>query len=100
MARDRITELRIEGMRTIDELTLKLDGLTVLIGENGSGKSTILEACELLRRAAGPEFMREFHGVHGGMFSLLRHGATELNLGVTVEGEGEPLAYDLTIGKG
>ncbi|MFL5356783.1 AAA family ATPase [Archangium sp.] len=52
-----ITELRIEGLRTIEKLHLKLDGLTVLIGENGSGKSSIIEACELLRRATSERFL-------------------------------------------
>jgi predicted ATPase len=38
---DRVTQLSIAGMRCIDEITLDLGPLTVLIGENGSGKSTI-----------------------------------------------------------
>lgn len=84
---DRITEIRVEGLRTIERLTLPLTELTVLIGENGTGKSSILEACELLRRAAGPDFLGEFHGVHGGMFALLRDGASELRLGVRVESD-------------
>jgi predicted ATPase len=99
MSKDRITELRIEGLRTIERLTLSLGGLTVLIGENGSGKSSILEACEILRRAAGPEFFNELHSVHGGMFSLLRHDAAELRLGVTVDGAGEPLRYDMSLSR-
>jgi hypothetical protein len=64
-----ITQLSIEGMRSLDHVELALssppraDGAreqddargsatpTVLIGPNGSGKSTIVEACELLRKA-------------------------------------------------
>lgn len=79
-----ITELRIEGLRTIEKLRLKLDGLTVLIGENGSGKSSIIEACELLRRATSERFVDEFYGIHGGLTALLRQGASRLVLGVTV----------------
>lgn len=79
-----ITELRIEGLRTIEKLRLTLDGLTVLIGDNGTGKSSILEACEILRRATGPRFMEELYGIHGGLTSLLREGAKLLLLGVTV----------------
>ena len=99
MGEDRITELRIEGLRTIERIRLPLDGLTVLIGENGSGKSSIVEACELLRRAAGPQLVPELHAVHGGMFSLLRDGASELRLGVTVEHRGDepPLRYDFAL---
>lgn len=32
-------------------MTLSLDGLTVVVGENGTGKSTIIEALELLEQA-------------------------------------------------
>lgn len=94
---DRISEIRIEGLRTIDSLTLKLDGLTVLIGENGTGKSTILEACELLRRAAQADFMADFHAIHGGMFSLLRDGASRLTLGVFVESSDQRIEYEFTL---
>lgn len=80
-----ITELRIEGLRTIKKLRLRLDGLTVLIGDNGTGKSSILEACELLRRATSERFMDEFYSIHGGMSALLRQGAPELKLGVSIK---------------
>jgi predicted ATPase len=90
-----ITELRIEGLRTIEKLRLTLDGLTVLIGDNGTGKSSILEACEILRRATGPRFMDELHGIHGGLTSLLRQGAQRLVIGVTVRPD--PAEIDETI---
>jgi predicted ATPase len=79
-----ITELRIEGLRTIERATLTLDGLTVLIGENGSGKSSIIEACEILRRATGEHFLDELYTIHGGLGALLRQGAPGLKLGVTI----------------
>ena len=79
-----ITELRIEGLRTIEKIRLPLEGLTVLIGENGSGKSSIIEACEILRRATGPRFMDELHAIHGGLAGLLRQGAKRLLIGVTI----------------
>ncbi|MCU0694257.1 MAG: ATP-binding protein, partial [Polyangiaceae bacterium] len=52
---DRILALRIRNVRTLREVDLPLSGMTVLVGENGTGKSSSLEACEILRRAAGPE---------------------------------------------
>src|SRR5687767_9330353 len=79
-----ITELRVKGLRTLEDVRLRLDGLTVLIGDNGSGKSSLIEACEILRRAAGEEFWDELHTIHGGMAALLRQGADRLELGVTV----------------
>src|SRR5262249_3592769 len=76
---------RIEGLRTIEKIRLPLDGLTVLIGDNGTGKSSILEALEILRRATGPRFMEEFYGFHGGLTALLRQGAPKLRLGIVVQ---------------
>jgi predicted ATPase len=61
-----------------------LDGLTVLIGENGSGKSSIIEACEILRRATSERFLDELYTIHGGLGALLRQGAPSLKLGVTI----------------
>jgi predicted ATPase len=97
MTTDRITRLTIEGMRSVARLELPLGGLTVLIGENGSGKSTILEACELLRRAADQSFLGKVNNLHGGSTRLLRHGAQDLKLGVRLEGNGAPLDYEITL---
>jgi predicted ATPase len=88
----RITEIHVEGLRTLADVRLKLDGLTVLIGENGTGKSSIIEACELLRRMASQDFMSEFYNPHGGAFALLRDGASTLRLTVCFQASfpGEP----------
>ncbi len=83
---DRITHVRIKNVRAIQYVDLELSRpLTVLIGENGSGKSTIIECLELLRKAADPRFMEQFYAVHRGMPGLLRKGAAALELGVVVE---------------
>jgi predicted ATPase len=82
---DRITRVRIRNVRAIESVDLEVSPLTVLIGENGSGKSTIIECLELLRKAADPRFIEQFYAVHHGMAGLLRKGATTLELGVVVE---------------
>lgn len=54
---DRITSLSLRNIRCFESLDLDIGpNLTVLLGENGSGKSTIAEALKLLResRAAPP----------------------------------------------
>lgn len=93
---DSISELRIAGLRTIESLTLPLHGLTVLIGENGSGKSSILEACRILGRAPSKKFLSELQSLHGGRL-LVRSGATALRLGATVGTGDQALDYDLTV---
>ncbi|MFZ1414257.1 MAG: DUF2813 domain-containing protein [Defluviicoccus sp.] len=44
----KLIEITIENFRGIRALHLSLDGLTVLIGENNTGKSTVLEAVRLV----------------------------------------------------
>lgn len=98
-----ITSLHIQNFRAIRDVTLRLDGLTVLIGDNGSGKSTIIEALELLRKAAiSPSFVNEvISRQHGGFHSLVRQGADEFRLGVRLESTAgcPPMEYAFSIGQ-
>jgi len=93
---DKIRKLMIRGLRTIDALDLDLSPLTVLIGDNGVGKSSVLEALEILRLAASPSFFDGFSCIHGGLFSLLRQGTSELTLGIETEGS-PSLFYEFTL---
>ncbi len=99
MTIDRITKLRVRGLRSIEDAELSLTGLTTLIGDNGSGKSCFIEAAEMLRHAAKRvEFVTDIiDRRHGGLRSLLRRGASELSIGVTIEGAGPPVDYDMTV---
>ncbi len=97
---DRITRLRISNVRAIEHLDLEISPFTVLIGENGSGKSTIVEALELLRKAAEPTFFAQFYAVHRGLPGLLRKGKSVMTLGVVVEddaGELPRLEYEFSL---
>lgn len=99
MSLDRITKLRIQGLRAIESVELDLAGLVTLIGDNGSGKSCIVEAAEILRQASKPlsHVSDIIEKRHGGLRTLLRRGAKELALGVTVDGGGPRIDYDFAI---
>lgn len=84
MPGNRITEIHAKGLRSLADVRLRLDGLTVLIGDNGSGKSSLIEVCELLQRAASESFSEDLNRIHGGVGSLLRAGAQYLELGLAV----------------
>lgn len=84
MSGNRSTEIHAKGLRSLADVRLQLDGLTVLIGDNGSGKSSLIEACELLQRAASESFSEDLNKIHGGVGSLLRVGAQYVELGLAV----------------
>ena len=98
MTTDRITSIRIAGMRAIENVEIPLNGLTVLIGDNGTGKSTILEAFEIMRQAAKPvSFVTDIlERAHGGLATLLRRGSHQITLAVTLEGGGPGLMYSFS----
>ena len=99
-ATDRITGLTIKGLRTLAEVSLTLDGVTALIGANGSGKTSIAEACVLLKRLPSESFMQQFHEAHGGLAATLRRGASALELGIEIEGArggGGTLRYEIQL---
>lgn len=100
----RITRLDIEGLRSIDKLSLDLHPMNVLIGENGSGKTTVLEAMELLRKAAvlpDDQFVSDIYNFHGGvqLFRNLRapRSLRSAALGVVVTGSDFECRYRLEL---
>lgn len=57
----KLKDVEINNFRGINSLVLSLDQLTVLVGENNTGKSTVLEAIRLvLSRSAGNQRNRLF----------------------------------------
>lgn len=98
---DRIRRVILQNVRAIRDLDLRVSApFTVLIGENGAGKSTVVECLELLRKAAEPGFLSAVNTQHRGAFGLLRRGATSMTLGVEIEddaGQLPPMRYKLTL---
>jgi predicted ATPase len=60
-----ITELKIENYKSIQDLTLDVGRVNVLIGENGCGKSNILEAITFAAAAAADKLNNEFLAPRG-----------------------------------
>ncbi|TAG95009.1 MAG: ATP-binding cassette domain-containing protein [Oscillatoriales cyanobacterium] len=60
-----LKEVRIENYKSIHKLKLELGRVTVLIGENGCGKSNILEAIALASAAADDKLDNEFLAARG-----------------------------------
>lgn len=78
----RVIEVRIQGLRTLADVQLSTHGLTVLVGANGSGKSSILQALEMLRSLPDEQSLRNLVVVHGPPVELLRAGESTLKLGI------------------
>lgn len=60
-----ISEIQIENFKSIAKLSLKPGNVTVLIGENGSGKSNVLEAIAFAAAAASGKLDDEFLHTRG-----------------------------------
>ena len=58
-----ITEVRIRNFRGIRRLNVELAPVTVLIGENNSGKTSVLDALKLCLRELGPRRQAVFNGL-------------------------------------
>jgi predicted ATPase len=65
-----IQELEVKGFRSLRDVRWTPGKLNVLIGPNGSGKSNVLQALELLKKAAGNDLSKEVLR-QGGMTALL-----------------------------
>lgn len=98
-----ITELRVEGYRSIRDLRVPLRRVNVLTGPNGCGKSNLYNSMFLLARAATGGFARAI-AQEGGMPSVVwagppkksapKRAPVRVKLAVVVE----PFDYELQIG--
>lgn len=79
----RVKSVSIRNYRSLKDVTIRLDGLTTIIGPNGSGKTSVLRALELFSNDAPPVTLRDFHDEGEGI---------EVVLALPADGAGEELA--------
>lgn len=89
-----ITKVRLQSFKAHRDTTVPLGRLTVLVGPNGSGKTSVLEALFKLATVAGAVPGLEFIG--GSAEPDLRHKASSEPATISVAGESDGLAWDLS----
>ncbi len=93
MAVDRVTRIQVSGLRCLEDVTLDVEGLTLLVGGSGTGKSSLVEACRLLHLAAREDFVERLYAVHG-LLGPRREPSRPLALGARIETPDGPLSYE------
>ncbi|MDO4888757.1 MAG: AAA family ATPase [Actinomycetaceae bacterium] len=82
--------LSVKGYASIDQVDLELtSAVTVLIGANGAGKSSLVSALEVISRIWDNSF-QEYLGRHGGLPALLHADAEGSSNTATFEIRGRP----------
>ncbi|MGY4970871.1 biotin transporter BioY [Streptomyces nigrescens] len=103
--RPAVTELRLSAFKTHRGVTLPLTRLTLLSGESGSGKSSALQAYEILARlGSGEPLARAVGEVAGSPAACVpararpdEQGRRGFRIGCTVDGPAGPVSLDLAV---
>jgi predicted ATPase len=83
-----ISKLEIHNYKSLNELTLEVGRFNVLIGENGCGKSNLLEAIALVAAAASNKLDNEFlasRGIRVTEPKLMRSAFNDENLSKSIK---------------
>ncbi len=92
------SHLTVEGFRRLRNVSIPLKRLTVMIGANGVGKTSILDIIDLLATSANAGLNKQINDLSGIKAILTIDRAKELTLGLKMPVSGyDPLKYDLTI---
>ncbi|HXB74504.1 MAG TPA: AAA family ATPase [Candidatus Acidoferrales bacterium] len=94
----RFGQLSIQGFRRLHDVRLSLRPLSVMIGANGTGKTSVLDVLSLLACSAQAKLSSSISDLSGLANILTYDRAEELGLGITMEVPGrEPLEYSLRL---
>ena len=91
-------QLLIQGFRRLSDVRLALRPLSVMIGANGTGKTSVLDVLSLLASSAQGRLTSSLSELSGLTNVLTYDRAEELELGITMEVPGrDPLEYRLCL---
>jgi len=94
----RFTELSIHGFRRLCDVQLPLRPLSVMIGANGTGKTSVLDVFSLLAKSAQGKLSETLSELSGLSSILTYDRAEELQFGVSMTvPQYEPLKYLLEL---
>lgn len=65
-----ITNLKIENFRVLNKVDLEIKPLTIIVGENGTGKSSVLKALSFLKQSCGAFPNESFNGYYVNLGSF------------------------------
>lgn len=94
----RVTHIRIQDFRCIGQVDCELSPLTVLIGANGAGKSSLLEAVQFFSNLHGGISFSNMFSPQGGFQANRRYQAAPdgtIRLGVSTGDDELALHYDV-----
>ena len=83
-----ITRLEIDGFKTFSNFKIDLSSFVVIAGTNGSGKSNLFDAIQLISRLAETELKSAFQEQRGEareLFTLLSDGTYKEKMSFMVE---------------
>ena len=98
IATANFSRLTVKGFRRIFDLDIPLKPLTVMIGANGVGKTSILDIVDLLAVSANGGLNKRINDLSGIGAILTIDKSKELSLGLDMPISGyEPLKYEVTL---
>jgi len=95
----KVNAIKIAGFRRLREIEIKMRPLMVLIGANGVGKSSFLDAVSLLSASADGRMNQTLNGM-GGVADVCTKGQADKNIAIETEMDCpgyKPLQYKLEV---
>lgn len=95
-----LTKVRVEGFRSLKDVSIDLAPINVLIGPNGAGKSNLLSVLRLVPLMR-TQSLRRFVGEQGGASTLLHYGPNqtrEIEIDFTFAADHGANAYHARLG--